>query len=75
MFKNFLHLPQYKLSGPITKLWQMLRGMKLKHVVVYDNIMHEFNVGHCEIKVKVNIAIKDFNHLLFQIKSIEDGFS
>ena len=53
----------------------MVRGMKLKHVVVYENIMHEFNVGHCEIKVKVNIAIKDFNHLLFQIKSIEDGFS
>ena len=28
---------------------------KLKHVVVYVNILDKFNVGHCGIKVKVTI--------------------
>ena len=33
---RFLLLPQYNLSGPINKLWHMVRKMKLKHVIVYE---------------------------------------
>ena len=40
---KFLHLPQYKMSGPITKLWHIVREMKLRHVVVYNNIFDMFN--------------------------------
>ena len=47
----------------------MDRKMKLKHVVVYENILDEFKVGQCEIKVKVTIALAMFNHLIFQIIS------
>ena len=35
-FEIFLHLPQYKLSGPITQLWWKL-GAYIKHVCSYDN--------------------------------------
>ena len=47
----------------------MVREMQLKHVVdlVYENIMHEFHVGQCGIKVKVTIALAKCNHLPFQI--------
>ena len=34
--ENVLHLPEYKLSCPITKLSHMAGKMKLKHVVVYE---------------------------------------
>ena len=40
---KFLHLPQYKLSGPKSKLWHIVREMKLKRVVVYNNIFDIFN--------------------------------
>ena len=33
----------------------MVRKMKLKHAVGYENILDEFSVGHCGIKVKVTI--------------------
>ena len=42
---------------------------ELKHVVVYENILDEFNVRHCGIKVKVTIALVKLNHLTFQITS------
>ena len=35
----------------------MVRKMKLIHVVVYENILDDFNVGHIGIKVKVTIAL------------------
>ena len=51
----------------------MVREMKLKHVVIHNNIMHEFNVLHCGIKVTVTIALAKFN--CYFSKSSEDGFS
>ena len=33
----------------------MVRKMKLKHAVGYENILDEFSVGHCGIKIKVTI--------------------
>ena len=35
----------------------MVREIKSKHVVVYENILHNFSVGHCGIKVKVTVAL------------------
>ena len=46
----------------------MVSKMKLKHFVVYENILHE-NVGQCGIKVKVTVAFAKFNHLILQITS------
>ena len=43
--------------------------MKLKHVVVHEYILNEFNVMHCGIKVKVIKALAKFNQLTFQITS------
>ena len=34
------------------------------HIVEY--IIDVFNVGHCEIKVKVTLALAKFNYLIFQ---------
>ena len=30
-----------------------LRNMKLKYIVVYENISDRFDIGHCQTKVKV----------------------
>ena len=46
----------------MTKLWHMVREMKLKYVVVYENILDEFRVMHCVIKVKVTRALAKLNH-------------
>ena len=35
-FEIFLHLPEYKLSGPISQLWGML-GIVIKYVCYSDN--------------------------------------
>ena len=40
----------------------MARKMKLKHVVVYENILVEINVRHCGIKVKAAIE-KDTKYI------------
>ena len=53
------------MSGPITKLWHMVRGINIKHVVVSEGILDEFSVGHYGIKVKVTIALAKFNHYNF----------
>ena len=66
---KLFHLQQYKLSDPITKLWHMVRRMKIKTYFSTKNILDEFNVGHCGIKIKVTIALEKFNHLIFQISS------
>ena len=29
--------------------------LKLEHIVVYENSLDEFNIGHCPIKVKVTV--------------------
>ena len=47
----------------------MVRKMKLKYVVVDENILDDFNVGHCGSKVKVTVALEQFNNLIFQITS------
>ena len=47
----------------------MATKMKSKHAAVYENILDEFNVGHCGIKVNVTIALAKFNNLIFQISS------
>ena len=39
--------------------------LKLEHIVVYENSLYEFNIGHCPIKVKV----KDFE--IFSIYNIQ----
>ena len=52
----------------------MVRKMKLKHNVVYENILDKFNVGHCGIKVKVTFTPAKFNHSIF-FKSPADGSS
>ena len=44
----------------------MVREKKLKHIVEYENILDEFNVGHFGIKVKESIALY---HLNIQITS------
>ena len=66
---NFFYIYHSVVSDPITKLCHMVREMKLKHVVVYENILDGLNVEHCGVKVKVTIALAAFNHLSFQIKS------
>ena len=38
--------------------------MKLKHIVEYENILDDFNVGYCVIKVKVTITLTKFNQLI-----------
>ena len=38
-FENFLHLPEYKLSGPVAKLGTWSNR--------YKNIFDQFSVGHC----------------------------
>ena len=43
--------------------------MKLKHIALYKNILDDFNVMDCGIKVKVTITLAKFNNLLFQITS------
>ena len=53
----FQFLSKYKLSGPITKLWHMVKKIKLKILVVNENILDDFNVAHCGIKVKVTIGL------------------
>ena len=68
-FENFLLLPKYKISGPITKLWPIVREMKLKHIIVYENVLNKFNVGNCGIKAKVTKALAKFNHLIFHTTS------
>ena len=35
--KTFPHLPQYKLSGPITQLWYTLGSLYIKHVCSSDS--------------------------------------
>ena len=30
--------------------------LKLEHIVVYENSSDEFDIGHCPIKVKVNLT-------------------
>ena len=47
--------------------------MKLKHIVEYENILDDFNVGYCVIKVKVTITLTKFNQLIS--KSPADGSS
>ena len=37
--------------------------LKLEHIVVYENSSHEFNIGHCPIKVKVTGDFEIFLHL------------
>ena len=39
--------------------------MKLKDVVEYENILDDFNVGYCVIKVKDIIALAKFIQLVF----------
>ena len=53
------------MSCPIIKHWHMVRKMKLKHNVIYENILDKFNVGHCGIKVNVTFAPAKFNHSIF----------
>ena len=36
-------------------------------MLYYENIMHELNLGHCGIQVKVTLSLAMFNDLLFQI--------
>ena len=38
----------------------MVKKIKLKNVAVYENVLEEFYVGHCGIKVKVAIALEKF---------------
>ena len=64
-----LHLPHYKHAGPLTKICHMDSRIKIKNVA-YKNIINDFNVMHCEIKVKVFITLAKFNHhLICQITS------
>ena len=64
---NFSTFKNNTNPSPITQFWYMVR--ELKHVVVYENILDEFDVRHCGIKVKVTIALVKLNHLIFQITS------
>ena len=40
------------------------RNMKLEGIVVYENISHKFDIGHCRTKVKVTAQVRFFFHLL-----------
>ena len=55
------------MPGPITMF-----ATWLKHVVVYENILVGFSVGHCEFKVNVTLALAKFHHFT---KSPADGSS
>ena len=69
-FVSFLNLPKKnKLLAPITKLSHMVRKVKLKYAAVCENVLKEFNVAHCGIKVKITKVLAKFNHLIFQITS------
>ena len=39
------------------------RNMKLEHIVVYENISHKFEIGHCHTKVKVTAQLRNFSPL------------
>ena len=51
------------MPGPITVCHMV------KHVVVYENILVGFSVGHCEFKVNVTLALAKFPHFIGQITS------
>ena len=38
---------------------QKIIHLKLKHIVVYENSSDKFDIGHCLIKVKVTVLLKD----------------
>ena len=35
--------------------------MKLEYVVVYENSSDEFDIEHCQIKVKVTVGVQNFS--------------
>ena len=35
--------------------------MKLEYIVVYENISDEFDIEHCQIKVKVTVGVQNFS--------------
>ena len=37
------------------------RNMKLKYLVVYENISDKFDVGHCRAKVNVTARLRNFS--------------
>ena len=39
------------------------RNMKLKYIVVYENISNKFDNGHSRIKVKVTVGLLNFSPL------------
>ena len=37
------------------------RKMKLEYIVVYENISDKFDNGHCRIKAKVTVGLRNFS--------------
>ena len=37
--------------------------MKLEYIVVYEDSSDEFDIEHCQIKVKVAVGLQKFPHL------------
>ena len=35
--------------------------MKLEYIVVYENGSDEFDIEHCQIKVKVTVSVQNFS--------------
>ena len=34
--------------------------MKFQYIVVYENSLEKFDIGHCQIKVKVTVDLQNF---------------
>ena len=49
----------------IQKNFHTVRKIKLKHVVISENILDEFIFGHGGIKIRVTIALAKVNYLFF----------
>ena len=59
------------MSVAITKLHHiMVRLAKYTHIVVCENILDKFNIGHCGIKVKVTTRLAKFMTLDFILHNV-----
>ena len=56
-FENFLHLPQYKLSSPISQLWHMQKvvSLSVNHIIIL------YKYGHAWIILR---TVRDVSMLI-----------
>ena len=64
-FEIFLHLPQYKLSSPISKLWHKI-GLWLSmcvHLIIIHKI-YEYSQRHFNVDIRVRFGDPDHDQVL-----------